>query len=112
MGNTKQLGRKWTEGEARTVLADWDRSGKSGAAFARSLGIDAQRLFWWRRRFSARPVPSEPAFLPVVASTPFPAERSAAPLVVTTTHVRIEVHDVDAATAAWVGAVLREERGA
>jgi|ERR1700731_2258129 hypothetical protein len=95
----------WTEEQARGVLDAWEKSGETGAAFARSIGVVAQRLFWWRRRLGGKGR-STPSFVPVVAMAP---ERPTAPLIVTTASgARIEVHDVDASTAAWVVAVLRE----
>jgi transposase-like protein len=42
--------RRWTEGEAREVLASLERSGETVAAFAAERGLDAQRLYYWRRR--------------------------------------------------------------
>jgi hypothetical protein len=38
------------------VLADWERSGITLEAFARSRGLVPQRLAWWRKRLrTARP---------------------------------------------------------
>ena len=37
----------WTEADARGVLAEWERSGKTLEAFARSRGLVSQRLAWW-----------------------------------------------------------------
>jgi transposase-like protein len=45
--------RRWTEEDARLVLAALERSGKSVSAFAKERGLDAQRLYSWRRRFIA-----------------------------------------------------------
>jgi transposase-like protein len=41
---------RWTESEAREVLATLKRSGQTVAAFAAEQGLDAQRLYYWRRR--------------------------------------------------------------
>ena len=41
---------QWTEADARRVLADWERSGTTLEAFARSRGLVPQRLAWWRKR--------------------------------------------------------------
>jgi hypothetical protein len=40
----------WTEADARRVLADWERSGHTLEAFARSRGLVPQRLAWWKKR--------------------------------------------------------------
>lgn len=45
--------RRWTEQDARAVLAALERSGKPVSAFAEQHGIDPQRLYMWRRRFAA-----------------------------------------------------------
>jgi hypothetical protein len=44
---------QWTEADARRVLADWERSGITLEAFARSRGLVPQRLAWWRKRLRA-----------------------------------------------------------
>jgi transposase-like protein len=41
---------RWTEQDARTVLAALERSGKSVREFAEEQGLDPQRLWSWRRR--------------------------------------------------------------
>jgi len=45
-------GRRWTETEAREALSALDASGLSATEFAYRQGIDAQRLYWWRRRLA------------------------------------------------------------
>lgn len=101
--------KRWTEDEARAAMTEWKASGKSGAAFARSKGIDPQRLFWWRGRFEGAES-KKPMFVPLVATPASSKAASAAALIVTTERgARIEVWDVDAATAAWVVAVLTGE---
>jgi hypothetical protein len=68
------------------------------------MGTNPQRLFWWRRRL-ARTLSKGPMFVPVVA-TPSPVRASAALVITMPSGTRIEVGEVDAATAAWVVAVL------
>ena len=41
---------RWTEQDARFVLAALERSGKPLRAFAEEHGLDPQRLYLWRRR--------------------------------------------------------------
>jgi hypothetical protein len=103
-------GRRWTAAEARSVLDAWKASGQSGAAFARSIGVVAQRLFWWRRRIggsgsgAATTTAKQSTLVPVIVGGPVALT---APVVVTTpTGVRIEVVDLDETTATWVVAVL------
>lgn len=57
--------RRWSVEEARTVLAEMDRSGLSCAAFALREGLDVQRLYFWRRRLvaDADSVESRPTFV-------------------------------------------------
>ncbi len=52
--------RRWTDDDARTVLAAQDASGLSVAAFAAREGIDAQRLYFWRRRLGSGVVEASP----------------------------------------------------
>lgn len=103
-------GERWTEQDARRVLDAWEKSGETVAAFARRMGVIPQRLFWWRRRLTrATSDELSAAFVPVtvrpavaVTSTP-----RSAPIVVTLNErVRVDVRDMDAATAAWVASLL------
>jgi len=41
---------RWTELDAREVIAALDRSGKSVSAFSAEHRIDPQRVYLWRRR--------------------------------------------------------------
>jgi hypothetical protein len=42
--------KRWNTKIAREVLDELAASGMSLAAFARSRGVNFQRLFWWRKR--------------------------------------------------------------
>jgi transposase-like protein len=99
---------RWTKAEARAVVADWEQSGKSGAEYGRSIGVVPQRLFWWRRRLGGG-CSDTVSFVPVVARETPRASRGAALVVSCGDRLRVEVHDVDATTAAWVVAVLAGE---
>lgn len=102
--------RSWTADQARAVLREWAASGKSGAAFARSIGVVPQRLFWWRDRLGRGAGAGKTAVLVPVRVRPVPLGAWCAPVVVTTlAGVRIEVGEVDATTAAWVVTVLDGE---
>ena len=65
--NKRPSARRWTPTEARSVLAEMASSGMSIHRFARERGIDADRLYRWRRRLrrerSAR-AESRPAAAP------------------------------------------------
>lgn len=45
--------RRWNAEDAREVLAALDRSGQAVSTFAVDHGLDAQRLYLWRRRLRA-----------------------------------------------------------
>jgi hypothetical protein len=61
--------RRWTEADARTVLAALDASGLSVVAFAERQALDAQRLDFSKRRVEAavEEVTAPPAFVEVVS---------------------------------------------
>ena len=70
--------RRWTEAEARVVLATVSESGGSLIAFCRQHGLDAQRIHWWRARLRAsRSRPRAPRFVPVRVIPSLPAVESA-----------------------------------
>ena len=51
--------KRWSESVAREVLDELVASGMTVAAFARSRGLDVQRLWWWSRRIGrSGPVPA------------------------------------------------------
>jgi transposase-like protein len=58
---------RWTAEDAREVLAAQVRSGLSVSAFAEQVGLDPQRLYVWRRRFSAEDGAS-PSFVELTAT--------------------------------------------
>jgi transposase-like protein len=51
---------RWKEADAREVIAALERSGQSVRAFAAAHGLDAQRVYLWRRRFRAGSANAEP----------------------------------------------------
>ena len=51
----------WREADARVVVAAWQESGETIAAFARHHGIDRQRLARWRSRLEP-PTPAAVQF--------------------------------------------------
>lgn len=60
-------GRRWTEDDARAVLAAQGASGLSVAAFGAREGLDPQRMYSWRRRLgrSAEEATPAPAFIEI-----------------------------------------------
>jgi transposase-like protein len=101
--------RRWTQQLGREVVDYWTVSGLSGIAVARELGVDAQRLYWWRDRLGLAhddapdvfTLPSQ--FVPVVVREEA-GQRFPRPSLVVEVGcgLRVEVHEEDAATAAWV----------
>jgi transposase-like protein len=117
---TKRQGR-WTEEEARDAIAAWSSSGMTVCAYAQQLGITAQKLYWWRQKIAARSPASSrprasatapPPFVPVQVRASLAAGLGDAPIVITLGQLRVEVREVDAATAAWVGTLLSSREGA
>jgi hypothetical protein len=97
----------------RRIVADWETSGESVAGFASRLGIDSQRLYWWRRRLraSASETAAGSARLVPVTLREIADGNVGAAIVVSVAGIRIDVHEVDAATAAWVRALIGSRAG-
>jgi transposase-like protein len=92
------------------VLREWAASGKTITAFARSIGVVPQRLFWWRTRLGESGGSSTAlTFAPVHVRAQAAGACRAPVLVTTPAGAQIEVGEIDAATAAWVVAVLDGE---
>jgi len=68
--------RRWTVAEARAALAGLDESGLSLNAFAVRQGIDAQRLYYWRRRLAGNDIVAQPPldFVELRPQRPQPVE--------------------------------------
>ena len=65
-GSTYLTRRRWTEEEAKQALIAWAQSGLSPGAFALREGLDAQRLWRWRRKLGTPTMPTAPAFEEIV----------------------------------------------
>jgi hypothetical protein len=102
--------KRWTRKYATGLVARWVASGESGAAFARKLGVDPQRLFWWRRRVGAAPGCDEggarPAFVPVVATATAIAVSRPPVSISMVDGTRVDVWEIDASSAAWVASLV------
>jgi hypothetical protein len=105
---------KWTEAEARRVLAERKASGLSIRAFAERRGLRPQRLYWWSKRLTttspAITVVPLPRLVPVVLKAGVSKARQgpAAISVRVGASVTMEIADPAAATPAWVAAVMAE----
>lgn len=98
----------WTESDARRVLAEWERSGHSLEAFARSRGLVPQRLAWWRKRLRASRSETSAALTLVPATvidTAAVAPAGPAAMIRLAHGIVIEIDDV---SPAWVAALARE----
>ena len=97
--------RHWTEADARRVLDDWERTGGTLEAFARSRGLVPQRIAWWQKRLRERQ-PAAPAALTLVPATVIgidPADQAAV--------IRLPygiVIELTGASPSWVAALARE----
>ena len=97
--------RRWGDADARRVLAALEASGLSVNAFAAREGLDAQRLYYWRKRVGKGvALAVSPTFVEVPRHAPEPVEialRSGRSL-----RVR---ESIDAATLRRFVAVLEED---
>lgn len=98
----------WTESDARRVLAEWERSGHTLEAFARSRGLVPQRLAWWRKRLRASRSETTAALTLVPATViDATAVASAGPAAM----IRLAhgiVIELDGASPSWIAALARE----
>jgi hypothetical protein len=117
---TKRSGwKQWTAVEAQHELKAWRRSGLPLGTYARQRGVGAERLRWWRKRLGevAQAPVAAPAQEPVRLVPAF-ITSSASPLTGATVTVRLpggvalEVADVAAVPAEWLGTLVRAVTGA
>ena len=99
---------QWTESDARRVLAEWERSGHTLEAFARSRGLVPQRLAWWRKRLRASRSGMRAALTLIPATViDATAVAPAGPAAM----IRLAhgiVIEVDVASPSWIAALARE----
>lgn len=105
---TSRRSTQWTEADARRVLANWERSGDSLEAYARSRGLVPQRLAWWRKRLrTSRPETSTAVtFVPAAVIGVAPTSAATATAVIRLADGT--VIEIDGASPAWVAALARE----
>lgn len=89
------------------MLAAWRQSGQSVADFADSHGLQIVRLQRWQARLKDE-AQSPVRFAPVTVR----ATAVVSPVVVTLgAGLRLEVHELTGASAAWVGVLVRTVQG-
>lgn len=97
--------RHWTEADAHRVLDEWERTGGTLEAFARSRGLVPQRIAWWRNRLRDRR-PAAPASMTFVQTTMIGANPSDPAAVIRLPHgIAIELTE---ASPGWIAALARE----
>src|SRR3954465_3562447 len=92
----------WTEADARGVLAEWEHSGKTLEAFARSRGLVPQRLAWGGKGRAAAGPGTAPA-LPFAPAAVIGAATAAPAAVIRLPHGI--VIEIDGVSPAWIAAL-------
>ncbi len=93
--------RRWNEAEAKQVLAAWRESGLALRAFARLHGLQAQRLFFWKKRLDGQPEPMR--LLPATVALCAPPQVSLR----LPEGVVVELSDAAAVKPEWLVALTR-----
>jgi hypothetical protein len=99
---------QWTEADARRVLAEWERSGDTLEAFARSRGLVPQRLAWWKKRLRASRSETSAALTLVPATV---IDAASAPSTGPAAMIRLPhgiAIELEGATPSWIAALARE----
>lgn len=104
-GKKQGTGTRWTATDAAAVLAELAASGKSVAEFGRDRGVHPVRLSRWRQRLGRGT--GRAGLVPVTVDGATAIRLGSCGLVVETAVMRVEVHDCDPASAAWVAELLR-----
>ncbi len=105
-GRAELSRKRWNATVARRVLAELATSGMSRTAFARTLGLNVQRLSWWRKRLGEAECPAAVTFVPAVVTRP-----GSRTIVRLPAGVEIEATDVTAVPAQWVAELVRSLTG-
>lgn len=105
---------KWSEVEARGVMEAWRRSGLPLERFAKQRGFVAQRLRWWRAKWSRAEktlaVSEMPALLPVRMGKDAPRRGEPVTVLLRTGHMLKVSHGFDEDAFARVVALLEGSR--
>lgn len=98
--------KRWNAATARKVLDEFASSGMSLTEFGRSLGVNLQRLWWWRKRLAEDVGGRTVTFVPAVVARPHSGMVIRLPR-----GVEVEATDVAAIPARWVAELARELAG-
>jgi len=97
--------KRWNARIARKALDEFAASGMSLAAFARSRGVNFQRLFWWRRRLGQSTSTKVVTFIPAAIS------RTSAITVRLPGGIAVEADDATALSVGWLAELARSMTG-
>ncbi len=108
--------KQWSAADARTVLAEWKRSGEPLWAFSRRHRLVPQRLAWWRKRLAVASSPSPLTLVPVTVRAPsverpVSVKRSgevALSIDVGCGGVRLDVMSPESIPPAWLAALVAD----
>ena len=96
------------------MLKAWRASGLSARAFATSIGVDSQKLLWWRKRLeetgdgqSARAA-AAPTALTFIPATLVPTASAVSVTVRLPCGICLEMTDTAAVPATWIASVVAE----
>jgi transposase-like protein len=96
---------RWNETTAGRVLGAWRGSAMSMSSFARTHGVNAQRLSWWRKRLGDKTNVVAPTVAPLAF---IPAAVSGSARVALRLPGGVELEgDAAAIPAEWVAALAR-----
>jgi hypothetical protein len=93
--------KRWNARIARKALDEFATSGMSLAAFARSRGVNFQRLFWWRKRLGQTKSTKVVTFIPAAIS------RSCAVTVQLPGGIAVEAEEATALPVGWLAELAR-----
>jgi hypothetical protein len=94
--------KRWNAVIARRVLDEHATSGMSLTAFARTRGVNLQRLLWWRKRLAKTRSAKSVTFIPAAISRVLPGITVRLP-----GGVAIEAADTTGLAARWVAELAR-----
>ena len=94
--------KRWNAALARKVLDEFSASGMSPSAFARTCGVNLQRLSWWRQRLTKTRSPKTVTFIPAAVSRALPGITLRLP-----GGVAIEAASATVLPARWVAELVR-----
>jgi hypothetical protein len=97
--------KRWNARTARKALDEFVASGMSMAAFARSRGVNFQRLFWWRKRLGQAGAAKALTFIPAAVS------RGAGITVRLPGGIAVEAEDAAALPVGWLAELARSVAG-